>query len=87
MTFEEQLEKWINGESVHNDKRDECCPDFSCCEPELLADRELRERYRRAVAEKDEPTQLNILSIFLSAAFQTKDLYITGDAANYVSEQ
>jgi len=27
----EQLAKWVNGESIHNKERDECCPDFSCC--------------------------------------------------------
>lgn len=37
MTPNEQLELWVRGKSVHNDERDECCPDFSCCSPELLA--------------------------------------------------
>lgn len=34
-----QLFKWYNGESLHNGKNDsegECCPDFSCCVPELF---------------------------------------------------
>jgi hypothetical protein len=35
----DQLVKWVNGESVHNGATPavgECCPDFSCCRPELL---------------------------------------------------
>jgi len=44
MTPDEQMHRWCAGESVHNDTRDECCPDFSCCRPDLawpMADREL----------------------------------------------
>lgn len=32
----EQGHAWINGQSVHNKLRDECCPDFSCCVPKLF---------------------------------------------------
>jgi hypothetical protein len=32
----EQGERWVNGESRHNDIDDECCADFSCCMPELF---------------------------------------------------
>ena len=45
MTSEEQLDRWVAGESVHNDERDECCPDFPCCKVELLAPREEREKF------------------------------------------
>lgn len=31
-----QAKQWISGESVHNTIDDECCPDFSCCEPNLF---------------------------------------------------
>lgn len=37
MTSDEQLEQWCNGVSVHNVERDECCPDFSCCNPKCAA--------------------------------------------------
>lgn len=26
-----QLYEWVNGNSIHNDIDNECCPDFSCC--------------------------------------------------------
>lgn len=31
MTPTEQLEYWVKGVNVHNEERDECCPDFACC--------------------------------------------------------
>ena len=31
-----QTTLWFNGKSLHNDIDGECCPDFSCCEPELF---------------------------------------------------
>ena len=38
-----QIENWVNGISRHNYIDDECCPDFSCCEPDLFEqDREKR---------------------------------------------
>ncbi len=30
-----QLFLWVFGKSTHNHTTDECCPDFSCCEPSL----------------------------------------------------
>ncbi len=42
----DQLRAWIEGRSVHNQADNECCPDFSCCEPSLFtADKEQREDY------------------------------------------
>ena len=36
---------WLNGKPEHNLVTDECCPDFSCCRPELfIGDREERLR-------------------------------------------
>src|SRR5688572_28939536 len=31
-----QTRMWVDGNPVHNTLKDECCPDFSCCVPELL---------------------------------------------------
>lgn len=35
MTAEDQVDLWVQGQSVHNPDRDECCPDFSCCRAHL----------------------------------------------------
>lgn len=64
MTCEEQLNLWVQGNPVHNRDRDECCPDFSCCQPELLAESEVRQRFKDA----DEATRFSMLGMFLGAA-------------------
>jgi len=45
MTPEDQLEQWVCGISIHNDELGECCPDFSCCQPSLLASQEERDNF------------------------------------------
>lgn len=79
MTTSEQLQKWVSGEPVHNHARDECCPDFSCCQPDLMADEAVRKRFARAVFEGDESTQNQMLMMFLGAAFSGKKVHIAGD--------
>lgn len=61
MTYQEQLDLWVAGESVHGDQ---CCPDFSCCKPELRADADVR----RAFAAASESERYAFLGVFLSAA-------------------
>jgi hypothetical protein len=46
----QQILLWVNGKSTHcrfgYGKEDyECCPDFSCCHPDLLRPREEREQF------------------------------------------
>jgi hypothetical protein len=31
-----QTRRWVEGNARHNVIDDECCPDFSCCMPELF---------------------------------------------------
>ena len=43
-----QTRAWVNGQPKHNHIDNECCPDFSCCNPKLFeADRDKREAYAR----------------------------------------
>ena len=46
MTDEEsvgyQVFMWVQGNSLHNPIRDECCPDFSCCDPKGQWDEPMR---------------------------------------------
>ncbi len=39
---EHQLNEWVKGNPVHNKTDDECCPDFSCCNPQALQPKEIR---------------------------------------------
>lgn len=41
-----QMLSWAMGRPYHEPRNDECCPDFSCCVPELYIDDEA-ERWRR----------------------------------------
>lgn len=64
MTCNEQLVAWVRGRSLHNEDRDECCPDFSCCRPELLAPLGERERFLAA----DDDGRHGMLIVFLGRA-------------------
>lgn len=78
MTHIEQMEKWVNGESVHNDDANveggECCPDFSCCAPGLLWAKETRERFAKAIYEEDEETKSEMLNESLSALLDYNEI-------------
>jgi hypothetical protein len=45
-TAGEQLHEWVDGNSIHNTERDECCPDFSCCQKHYSASEEERRLFR-----------------------------------------
>lgn len=75
----EQLVKWRNGESIHDVEHNMCCPDFSCCQPQLLANKETREAFCRAEEIGDEETKIQILMTFLAAAVSDYNIYIAGD--------
>ena len=45
MTPLQQLELWVTGDNVHNVERDECCPDFACCQIEGHWPTELRRKF------------------------------------------
>ena len=67
MTHDEQVKLWVEGKSIHGaGEYDECCPDFSCCRPELQASREDRERFAKASFAGDEKTTMGMLMDFLA---------------------
>lgn len=48
-----QLMLWVNGKSLHNTVDDECCPDFSCCFPDMFeADRAVRSARMKAYIDR-----------------------------------
>ena len=77
-----QLQAWLRGEPYHNRERDECCPDFSCCQPHLLASIEVR----RAFVLADESARFAMLGNFLSAAIadcgNRERVHIVGEGRN-----
>jgi hypothetical protein len=82
MTSDEQLKEWVKGNPLHNHDRDECCPDFSCCNGKISSESE-RRRFAKAVADGDEPLKMEMLMMFLGNAFSDKNIYVAGSEANY----
>lgn len=64
MTSEEQLSQWIEGKPACPNDGGECCPDFSCCEPEFLTPKDEREAFNRA----DDEARHSMLMTFLGRA-------------------
>ena len=80
MDADEQVRKWVAGESVH---ADQCCPDFSCCRPEFQAPQEERDRFGVAHFKGDEKTTFELLGVFLSRAMRIhseKKIHIAGQS-------
>ena len=62
----DQLEAWLKGKPYHNHESGECCPDFSCCQPVLLAPLHEREAFVRL----DEKGRMPMLMTFLERALK-----------------
>jgi hypothetical protein len=87
MTPDEQLETWLEGNPQHNPTTDECCPDFSCCYPKLLASREVREAFCQANKEDREKMLMMFLGSSLAEILPDVDVHLAGDPANYTEPQ
>lgn len=80
MTPAEQLDKWVEGESLCPNDRDECCPDFSCC-TDAETPREVKEAFRAAYLRRDHEMMERFCFGFLGGVMpeitDTK-VYLTG---------
>ena len=65
MTAKEQLDKWVAGESIHDHENDQCCPDFSCCNPDLAAHIGDREIFQKYYLEGNDSGTMTMLTGFL----------------------
>ncbi len=86
MKTKEQLMLWVKGKSIHNDERNECCPDFSCCQEHLLAPECERKAFAEAHRNGDEKTKMSMLFEFLGRAFSSSEVYVAGYKENYRKE-
>ena len=75
-----QLEQWLLGNSIHDTDRDECCPDFSCCNKKMQSSKETRERFVKAVKSGDDRIKNEMLGMWLGEAMATlgKKVYVAG---------
>ena len=82
MTSDEQLEEWLKGNPLHNHEIGECCPDFSCCKRELLADEEMRRLFCEAERLGNDTARTAMLMSFLGKALAALDVdekvYVAG---------
>ena len=79
MTPDEQLARWVAGEPVHNPDRDECCPDFSCCRPELLAPEDVRRRFAAATEAERHEMLMMFLGGLLGAEGHGDRVHVAGE--------
>ncbi len=70
-----QLNHWLQGESLHLWMPDLCVPDYSCCEPALLAPVEERELYVQARNEAKTDVLTRLDAMFLGRLLQAKYLH------------
>lgn len=68
LTSRDQLIEWVAGRSKHRGPRSsgECCPDFSCCEPALLALPSERTAFFQASKDERWPMLLQFLGRLLA---------------------
>ncbi len=71
-----QLNHWLAGQSRHLTMPDLCTPDYSCCEPELLAPLEERELYVHARNASDTRTLTRMDCMFLGRLIVRKGMKV-----------
>ena len=73
-----QLVEWLRGNPRHNVFRNECCPDFSCCQPNLLWCLKQRREFVEASDEKREQMLFISLGSALEELGKRDSTYIAG---------
>lgn len=70
-----QLKMWVGGKSLHNHVDDECCPDFSCCNADMVTDEETRKIFFNSCDEIRERFLMQFLGQAI-AKYSDKKVYI-----------
>lgn len=70
LTPDAQIDAWVRGEPMCPNTRGECCPDFSCCNPELMVPATERVAFRDA---SDETRERMLLGFLFEAASEMSD--------------
>lgn len=99
MSPEQQVDLWVEGNSVHNNNRyiritndrnevvkvvkmegGECCPDFSCCHPELLWDETTRRLFKNAGDKlRSKMLGMSMSALFSAHGMKKEDVHIAGE--------
>jgi hypothetical protein len=65
--MEFQLEMWVQGKPHHNYMDNCCCPDFSCCIPDLLQPVEVRKTFMAAWKQQNRQIVESMVFVFSDA--------------------
>ena len=82
MTPKEQLDAWVKGENLHNHERDECCPDFACCQPNNHWPPLMRKRFAETHAAGGSEACIPMLLMGLSGALLDQPVHVAGMMEN-----
>ena len=88
-----QTDEWVRGNPIHNTVDDECCPDFSCCNPSNLQPLEIRKTFQAVCEQADkeefnpdhhpfDDAKMGMLMSFMGAAmsgYMDKKVHIAGE--------
>lgn len=66
MKTQEQLDLWVEGNSVHNQETNECCPDFSCCVPSINTSQDRKLKFQDAYLQGKDDVVESLLMEFLN---------------------
>jgi hypothetical protein len=66
MNRDEQLDLWIAGDPRCPNGEGNCCPDFSCCNHDLLQPVDVRREYKRGSKKKREQLEFAFLQAALA---------------------
>lgn len=79
-----QVKEWVKGNPLHNTIRDECCPDFSCCNGGNIMPKEVREKFMDAYKNNDEKLMWDIMGTGLGMLLLNTDIkvYVAGQEAS-----
>jgi hypothetical protein len=77
-TPDEQLARWMAGDPVCPNTSDECCPDFSCCNPKLLADPLVRKAFVQGSPGEREHWLGGFLGAAIAELAPDKNVHIAG---------
>ncbi len=78
LTPERQLELWLAGDSQCPSTSNECCPDFSCCNPKLRVPIETRQAFVDGNAETREHLCFGFLCGFVEKETEPGDVHVAG---------
>ena len=79
MTPDEQLTRWVAGDSVHDHDQGQCCPDFSCCRPALLAPEYERVAFRDGDEAERNVMLMSFLGRLLDEASVRDKVHLVGE--------